>query len=597
MNDPLSDSLDDFGGHAGMAGNESGSFLVDGPEDDGSGEGGKKSTAALLVELAVKDYDIRPTTTGDVVAIPESGPKVVRALRGGRTPLTAELAAAYWKSHRRAPSKSALTDALAVIEGMAQDRDPVEMHTRVAATAGAWWLDLGDQTGAAVRITSDGWEVVDQPPVLFARSELTGAHTIPERGGDLLGLWELVNVPVDDRALLLAWLVCALCENVAHPAVALLAEQGSGKTSAAKILSSLIDPSPVPARKPPRDPESWVTAASGSWVVSLDNLSTIPPWLSDSLCRAVTGDADVRRRLYTDGQLSVFRFRRALILNGIDLGSIRGDLADRLLLIDIERIDSTRRMTDEELAERWEQLHARMLGALLDLAAQVLAVLPDIRLDELPRMADFAKVLAAVDYVAGTRGLDRYLKMGETLSADVTAGDQVLAVITRSITEEFKNTAAELLAILPSPEPRPRDWPTTAGALTGILKRGAPALRRLGWTVECRRGGHANALHWQLRPPASDGEPTRNGAETLPPCRIAAPAEGDPMRQGGKCGNESGPSLIDLTGDTRACSVRDCDRTATRDLGLGGRSWSVCPDHDDCHQLAIEGDQLMEVDR
>ncbi len=45
------------------------------------------------------------------------------------------------------------------------------------------------------------------------------------------------------------------------------------------------------------------------------------------------------------------------------------------------------------------------------------------------------------------------------------------------------------------------------------------------------------------------------------------------------------------------CSVRACIQPATRDLDLGGRSWSVCPDHDDCHQLAIEGDQLMEVDR
>lgn len=56
-------------------------------------------------------------------------------------------------------------------------------------------------------------------------------------------------------------------------------------------------PSPVPLRQSPRDADSWVTAAAGSWVVALDNLSAIPPWLSDSLCRAATGDGNVKRAL------------------------------------------------------------------------------------------------------------------------------------------------------------------------------------------------------------------------------------------------------------------------------------------------------------
>jgi hypothetical protein len=46
----------------------------------------------------------------------------------------------------------------------------------------------------------------------------------------------------------------------------------------------------------------------------LDNLSTVPDWLSDSICRAVTGDGDVRRKLYTDGEHAVFSFRRAVAI-------------------------------------------------------------------------------------------------------------------------------------------------------------------------------------------------------------------------------------------------------------------------------------------
>src|SRR5687767_7851313 len=57
--------------------------------------------------------------------------------------------------------------------------------------------------------------------------------------------------------------------------------------------------------------------------------------LSDSLCRAATGDGDVGRALYTDSDLAVFAFRRCIILNGIDVGALRGDLADRTLPINL----------------------------------------------------------------------------------------------------------------------------------------------------------------------------------------------------------------------------------------------------------------------
>ena len=50
-----------------------------------------------------------------------------------------------------------------------------------------------------------------------------------------------------------------------------------------------------------------------------------------------------------------------------------------------------------------------MLGALFDVLACVLAVLPAVRLQSMPRMADFARVLAAVDETQGWSTLDDYL--------------------------------------------------------------------------------------------------------------------------------------------------------------------------------------------
>ncbi|MGH3869798.1 MAG: hypothetical protein ACRDQ4_27605 [Pseudonocardiaceae bacterium] len=152
-----------------------------------------------------------------------------------------------------------------------------------------------------------------------------------------------------------------------------MGEQGTGKTSAAtKMLAALLDPSPAQVRRAPRDVETWTTAAAGSWVVALDNLSGISDQISDALCRASTGDGDVRRRLYSDGDLHVIAFRRVVFVNGIDLGVLHDDLADWLVTVTLNRLADYQRRKDADMAEAWRVAHPRVLGALLDLACAVL---------------------------------------------------------------------------------------------------------------------------------------------------------------------------------------------------------------------------------
>ncbi len=259
-----------------------------------------------------------------------------------------------------------------------------------------------------------------------------------------------------------------------------------------------------------------MTAAAGSWVVAVDNVSAIPDWWSDALCRAVTGDGDVRRQLYSDGGLVVFAFRRVVLLNGIDLGAVRDDLADRLLTVELARIDEQARRLDADLAAAWRDAHPRLLGALLDLAVAVLAALPKLELDGLPRMADFARLLAGVDAVLGTDGLATYLEQAADLAADSVAADPVMAALERRIWTEWVGTAAELLDRLPPADPGwrpPRDWPADPRALTAVLRRRAPSLRRLGWVVDdLGRGGKAKTLRWRLVPP-----PAGNGRASQGP--------------------------------------------------------------------------------
>ena len=493
-----------------MTGDQKVSEAVDKPVTEPA-----KSAATVLVEMALEQHDFKISTDGETFAVPKVGPRLVRQLRGGKVSLRAELARQYREQTKRVAPQQALADALLALEGEANDTSPVPLALRVAECEGVRYLDLGDNTGRAVRIDHTGWRIVDQPPVLFRRTVLTSPLPEPVHGGDLADLWSVLNVQKDDQVILAAWLVSVLLTDIPHPILALLGEQGTGKTTAARILSGLLDPSPVPVRKSPRDADSWVTAASGSWVVALDNLSTLSDWLSDTLCRAVTGDGDVKRQLYTDGGLVVFSFRRCILLTGIDLGALRGDLADRLLTADLEVIQPEHRLEEAVIWRRWQQIHPALLGAILDLAASVASVLPSVRLASRPRMADFARVLAAVDIVLGTAGLKRYTDRAGTLAEDSLTGDPFVMAMAEQLPKEtaFEGTSADLLgAISPPDEKRlPKDWPASARAVTTLLKRQAPVMRKAEWQVSEGAPGHANAIRWRIIPPPekTDEKPDR----------------------------------------------------------------------------------------
>lgn len=472
------------------------------------GRTGKQPAAKVLSRIAQERYRFGTSTTGEPFAVPLSGPRIVLSLRGAAS-LRAELAAAYLRETGTPPPQQALADTLIALEGIAATGTSEYLALRVADCDGVLWLDLGDTSGDVARIGADGWSIHHEAPILHRRTALTAPLPRPATRGDLGSLWDVLNVSEPDRAVLVAFLVAALMPDMPHPVLLLTGEQGTGKSSAARIIGSCVDPSTVPNRKPPRDADSWITAAQGSHLVSVDNLSALPDWLSDALCRASTGDGDVKRKLYSDGDLYVFAFRRVVILNGIDLGAIRDDLADRLVTVELQRIPEQSRARDADLAERWAATWPRVLAGLLDLTVQVLDRMPRIHLDRSPRMADFARVLATVDAILGTTGLERYAALAGELASDAVANDPVLSLLPAVVAGDWTGATSELLDDLNAARGDgrpPRDWPASARALTGVLSRRAPSLRRFGWTVE-KVGGHTKRGQlWHLKPPAPGDE-------------------------------------------------------------------------------------------
>jgi hypothetical protein len=454
---------------------------------DGAGDDGRRSQASRLVALARESYRLVLGEDGRCYAVDHGGPAVAVPLRG-RDGLRTRLARTYYARTGTAPSASALADALTVVEGMTSNTSAVPVALRVARYRGDVVLDLADPTGRVVLVGPSGWSLAETSPVLFRRTALTNPLPVPDGGGTagMVQLRRLLNVDDAGFGLIVAWLLAALIADIPHPILTLTGEQGTAKSTAARFLVSLIDPSPAPLRSAPRDVRQWAVTAAASWTVALDNISTIPAWLSDTLCKAVTGDGIVDRALFTDDDVTVLAFRRALVMTSIDAGTLAGDLAERLVCVELHRIDPSRRLPDETIEATYRRARPAILGGLLDLLAEVLAALGHIELDELPRMADFARVLAAIDQVTGWGTLAAYAAAGREVTDAVLESDVFASSIRELMAGQavgWTGTAAQLLEQV-TPDVVPRGFPRSPRALSGRLRRLAPSLRDIGVDVE-----------------------------------------------------------------------------------------------------------------
>src|SRR5262249_20593555 len=146
----------------------------------------------------------------------------------------------------------------------------------------------------------------------------------------------------------------------------LTGEQGAAKSTMARLLRWLIDPNAAPLRSQPRDGRDLVIAARNSWVLAFDNLSYLPIWLSDCLCRLATGGGFATRELYTDADEVIFDSQRWVILTSIEDVASRGDLLDRAVILRLPAIPEEKRRTEAAFWVAADAARPAILGALLD---------------------------------------------------------------------------------------------------------------------------------------------------------------------------------------------------------------------------------------
>jgi hypothetical protein len=388
------------------------------------------------------------------------------------------------------PGTQALKDAIASLHGYALRHGATqEVAMRVGGNSEVIWIDLGTRDWSAIKVTAEGWDMVQDVGVPFVRGETMLPLPKPTRDGDIRDLLGVVNIKEEDLVLAAGWLQQVLNPVGDYPFVNVFGDSEMGKTFLCITLLTIVDPRTTKLRKLSGD-EDLMVAALNNWAMGFDNWSRISGDVADTLCMISTEISSGKRKLYSDDEEHTFTVRRPIIFNGIpgDLTE-RSDLASRTILLAVPRITQRKRKAD--LEREFKKIWPGVFGALLDGLVAGLRDQKSIVVEDPARLMDFEAFAEA-----GCRGMgfeewefvngykrNRHGQM--EMAAEASPIGVAVVKWLKGNSRGFAGKASVLLDKL-GPYKSGRDWPRTAGRLSSELSRLAKPLAAIGITCQTR---------------------------------------------------------------------------------------------------------------
>jgi hypothetical protein len=473
-------------------------------EEDGEVPQAKPSRVASLVEHALSCCNLALDDAAEeaLAKIPKQGWHPLESKKFRRW-----LVRSFKEATGQTMRGSDLADALLNLTAHCQDRR--RAYHRVAAHDGCLYLDLCRDDGKAVRISADGWTVMDNSPVVFLRKKDMGELPIPQKGGTIDELRRFVNVSDADFNLYVAWLLDALKGRKPYSILVVNGEQGIGKSTFSVLTGELLDPCKEAKTKSlPKDLRDLAVLASNRHLLAFDNISWLSEEMSDALCRLATGSGMVLRSLYSNAEEQIFGGASPLLLNGIPEIGDRSDFLGRTVKITLRAIPEGQRLDEKSLFASFFARRPFLLGALCSLLANGLKNESRIADKGGPRMADTYHWLQACEM--GT-GLNLSKPFAENLKENVKGfaletlfgRSLVMFLQNQSATSyTWKGTANKLHEAL-----RPcwdlacgsnlkemGKYPSTARVLSGELNKLGASLRENGIVIERKRTGEQRGI-------------------------------------------------------------------------------------------------------
>lgn len=412
-----------------------------------------------------------------------------------------------YKTEGKPPSAEALRNATNVLAAKAHfEGESHKLSNRVAEYDGAFYYDLTNRNHEVIKITPDGWELLEETDIpLFRRYRHQEPAPYPAQADEetpealrqlAARILKYVNHDESDphaRLLILVVIISYLIPGIPHPVAVVFGDQGSAKSSFFRIIKRLVDPSMVELMAFPSTIDNLIQALDHQWFIGFDNVGDLKDYISDFLCRAVTGEGYLKRELYSDDEDVIYTYQRCIGLNGINNAATKPDLLDRSVLFTLPRIPTRHRRAESEIWAEFEADQADILGAMFSIIAKAMAEYDRVQLNGLFRLADWtiwgcaisqAMGLSAADFLEAY-GNNRMIQTDEALS-----NDNIATLIMQLIEIEgaWSGTMTDLLSRLAALAEQESisttyDWPKAPHSLSRHLNVIRTTLREAGIQV------------------------------------------------------------------------------------------------------------------
>lgn len=454
----------------------------------------KKSQSTLLIEIGSLGNLFHDGNNDAYCEVVRNGVAITMKVRSKE--YVEYLSHKLYELTGKGASNTAITDAKNTLESKAKfDGKQIDVAIR-AIKAESIYIDLGCSQRRILEVSNSGWSFVSAAPMKFVRKNGMTALPDPASDGDLSLLKKYLNVEDEDCPLVVGWMLCALGAVKPYPILIFQGEQGTGKSTNTKLLRSLVDPSSVPLRTPPKDTDQLLVSASNTHVVSMDNLSGIKAEISDCLCRLSTGGGIDKRALYTDNDQLLIDIQKPVIINGIDDIASRPDLSERSIILNLPVIPADKRRRESEFWKEFELDKSKILTGLLNGLVSGIKNSPNLTLDEQPRMADVAHWVTSCEMGLGIEGqfLQAHTRNQEAVVHANIEASPIGSAIKGLMSNRGKwvGTPTQLNAALEGiageRQVRSKSWPASLKGMRNVIKRLTPSFRKIGIEITSCRG-------------------------------------------------------------------------------------------------------------
>lgn len=408
----------------------------------------------------------------------------------------------FYDKHGIILKDKAIEQALTIMAYDANRHKKVDrIFTRFGYCGDDLYIDLQENNNRVVKIDSFEWTTCCDCPILFETFPGQKEISPPSHNGSFDHIkYFLKSEHIEDDILLYSTICTLPFSNITRPILGFVGPQGSGKSTAARMIRMIFDPSMNIFNSSKQTEHDFSIMMSSNALPILDNLSNISQSMSGMMCQAITDFGFQTRTLYTNKDYIQFNFKKPFIYTAINQPTTAKDFLDRTIIVEFDRLAASERVSENKFETDVMEYCPSILGGILDIVVEIKKLLTNLKIKSNLRLTDFGLHAAAASEILGygadsfiEAALERqnkYLNRKDVESIEEPLADTIIDFLSKG--NELNDSASGILKKLNSFTDncniQNRQWPDSAEKFGKSLGRIKSVLEDAGVTYYKSRG-------------------------------------------------------------------------------------------------------------